>query len=372
MHHLPAVELLSEDGSAASGAPGAGGIPLAAVAGLTGPGDLVDGRVTLRDLHRRNRVILVERAGAPGLAVKRGPGVGGEIANLRRLAVVPGLAEALPRIASADPARGEIVLRAEQDGIHLWEHHTRERRFAPAIGAAIGSVLGRLHRGTRGWHGEAGTDGPPSSLTIHRPVVDDLRHMSPASMELAREIQHHASLAGELDRLRADWRAECLVHDDVKWANVLVVPRDGGEPTTVQLIDWEHLRAGDPAWDVGSALAAYVAFWIDTIPSGRDGGDLQSRARAASAPIEDMHPAMAAVWERYLREGAAPAGDARDLMRRASCFCAVRLIRSAFEETETRETMTMRAGLHLQVAANVLDDPLAAAEGLLGLAVPAA
>ena len=49
----------------------------------------------------------------------------------------------------------------------------------------------------------------------------------------------------------------CLVHGDLRWANVLVAL--DAEPPRVWLVDWELACRGDPAWDVGSVLADLLA-----------------------------------------------------------------------------------------------------------------
>ena len=55
------------------------------------------------------------------------------------------------------------------------------------------------------------------------------------------------------------WRPSCLIHGDVKWDNTILDP---GPPVTVKLFDWELAGSGDPAWDVGSALADLLSVRI--------------------------------------------------------------------------------------------------------------
>ena len=328
---------------------------------------MLGGDVSVREIQRRNRILLVRRRGRDGLLVKRGPGVRAEIANLALLRAIPGLAPALPDVDEAATTDDVLVLRAEEGTVHLWDHHELLHAFPAAVGTSLGRSLAALHHGTRDLEGDARLDGPPAILSIHDPRVEDLRTLSAASHELIREVQGHHSLPERLEALSAGWVPGCLVHDDVKWPNIVVTPARSGEGPELRLIDWEHLRRGDPAWDVGSALAAYVGFWADAVASGEAGTDVVTRADATWVAIESMKPAMAALWSAYV-EGVGLDGAGRlALTRRSVGLCAARLVRSAFEEAEARDVMTLRMGLTLQIAANILDDPLAAADILLGL-----
>lgn len=335
--------------------------------GLVPVEDVLGGNVSVREMQRRNRVLLVGGAGPRGRVAKQGPGVPAEIANLALLRTIPDLTRSLPDVDDAASSDDVLVVRTEQGSVHLWEHHERLRSFPPQIGASLGRILATLHCGTGDLAGDARLAGPPAVLSIHEPLVEDLRTLSAASHDLIREVQDHGSLPQRLEALSADWRATCLVHDDVKWPNVIVPPAPHDGSPDIRLIDWEHLRRGDPAWDIGSALAAYVGFWVDAVASGERGTDPVTRAESTWVSIEMMKPAMAALWSAYVEAAGVTGAGRWALMRRAVGLCAARLVRSAFEEAEARDVMTMRIGLTLQVAANILDDPLAAAHALLGL-----
>jgi hypothetical protein len=130
-------------------------------------------------------------------------------------------------------------------------------------------------------------------------------------------------------------------------------------------VDWEHSGSGDPAWDLGSALAAYVTFWLASIVPAVD-ADAARLAAAARYPLREMWPAMAALWSSYLATGEADAGR-RELRRRTSAHCGARLVQTALEEAAHRDRTSGLARLHVQVAENILSDPERAATDLLGL-----
>ena len=259
------------------------------------------------------------------------------------------------------------MLAVEAGAEDLWAYGLARRRLPAAVAAHVGRALGLLHRGTRLPDPRAAPDRAPYALSLHRPRLDDLRALSPGSIDLVKALQAHGTIGERLDALRLGWREEALVHFDVKWPNVLVVPAADGRPGSIRLVDWEQAGDGDPAWDVGSAFAAFVSFWLYSIPrptTGRTPGDLASSARV---PLGEMRGAIRACWESYLTAAQIATAPAEDLLRRAVGLCAARLVRTASEESQIRTTLDARSALHLQVAANVLDDPDAAAARLLGL-----
>ena len=74
-----------------------------------------------------------------------------------------------------------------------------------------------------------------------------------------------------------------LVHGDVKWDNVVL------DPHGMQLFDWELSGAGDPAWDLGSAVA-------DTISRP---ARMQGRAALPPDPADWVDACVAALLGGY-------------------------------------------------------------------------
>jgi hypothetical protein len=328
----------------------------------------VRGDLVLRDASSRNANAIVLEPPGPGYFLKRVGEPGVEASVYRRIADLPELAPYLPRSVRSDAARNILLLEVEDRARDLWAHHLAGG--APDLGAGreVGRALGVLHRTTRLDAARAAPREAPYVLRCHRPRIADLRELGQAAAELVGVLQRHPAIGKGLDELRRDWTAAALIHGDVKWPNVIVVPGDGGS-APIRLVDWEHARDGDPGWDIGSALAAYVSFWLYSIPASAPGFTSVGLAASAGAPIAGLRPGIRACWEGYLEGAGARAEGARSRLRaRAVRFAAARLIRTAYEEAETQPRLSRRAALHAQVAANMLADPDGAAERLLGLA----
>ena len=113
----------------------------------------------------------------------------------------------------------------------------------------------------------------------------------------------------------AAWRAECLIHGDLRWANVLVAA-DAVVPS-VLLVDWELACLGDPAWDIASVL---TDLFVAAAGTG---------AAVARAPLTWEH---AHAFLGGYRASAAPApGRWSDLVERSVRLAGLRLVQALIE-----------------------------------------
>ena len=92
--------------------------------------------------------------------------------------------------------------------------------------------------------------------------VDDLVDVVGETPALVAELQRAPGLDAALRGLSAAAPSGCaLVHGDLKLDNVMAGPT----PEQLRLVDWELAGAGDPAWDLGSALGDLVFRWLSTV-----------------------------------------------------------------------------------------------------------
>lgn len=234
--------------------------------------------------------------------------------------------------------------------------------------ASVGAALAQIHR-------IAMPTNPVCSLlsgmSAH-PIVrgrlgpKTLEGMSTASRKLATLIDEIEPLKFQLSLLSGGSR-RCLIHNDLKWDNILVHPKEGEtEPTDVKIIDWEMAGIGDPCWDVGTVLSEFVAFWATSIPVV--GGEPYEGL--AKYPIEDMQPAIRAFWESYAETMEFDRVTARERLIKSVRFAGARLIQTAYERTQTMTHLTPHIYLLLQLSLNIMEGPEDAAEGLFGIPLP--
>jgi hypothetical protein len=208
---------------------------------------------------------------------------------------------------------------------------------------------------------------PPWALSIHRPDLGVMRDSSAANLEVIRIVQRSEGFSQSLDRLARDWRVECVIHYDVKWDNFIVPASDGrARRDRMKLVDWELAQEGDPCWDLGSAFAHYLSFWVFSIPVTGETPP-QQWPDLARYPLARMRPALTACWNAYRRNRDLEGDAARSTLVRSVRFAGARLVQTAYEATQASIEITGNVIILLQLAANVLARPHEAAVQLLGL-----
>jgi hypothetical protein len=285
---------------------------------------------------------------------------------------VAGLSRYLPTLRDYDSDNNVLVLDLLPGAVDLREHQLLGRRFSTRAARAIGRALGMLHdplrlesidRETAG----ALVDGPPGSLSLHRPHVALLTEASAASIELIRLIQSSSELCDHLDGLRAQWNEDALIHRDFKWDNVVThVSALTGRAGHPIIIDWELAGVGDPDWDTGSVFADYLDTWLLSIPMGA-GDPFDSYLEHARYPLASMHPAMRAFWDSYVQTRGFDALAARDRLARGIRYAAARLVQSAFEQSQVSYELDSGAAGAIQLSVNILRRPNEAGVHLLGV-----
>jgi aminoglycoside phosphotransferase (APT) family kinase protein len=266
----------------------------------------------------------------------------------------------VPAYHGYDGRNGVLVLELIPNAEDLRTRHLRTGAFPAVLGARLGHALGTLHAETRAQYAELPA---PWVLSLHRPDVSVFRDISAANIQLIKIVQSTEGFGDRLDDLRRDWHATSLIHQDVKWDNCLV-SSDGSDG--VRLIDWEVATAGDPAWDVGSALSHYLSFWLFSIPV--TGAEPPARFPSlARFRLDAMKEPCRACWEAYAD---ANPDDARGaaFLERSVAYAGGRLVQTAFEASQHAQQLASGAVLHLQLAFNILARPGVAATQLLELA----
>ncbi|HVS64124.1 MAG TPA: phosphotransferase [Thermoanaerobaculia bacterium] len=349
---------------------------------------MIAGGVEISTLSRRNLNLRVSRREGPGWLVKQADPL--RTGGARTLARELELYEVFARESVAEPLRELIprarLLRRDPPLFAVeWKAGARSpwrvyrdspaERFPCTPAADLGAALGLLHATFDGRARDAGSGlsrlprRPADFLSVHLPAPHELRRMSAAQVEISRLIQSEPAIGAGLDRARSDWRPQTLLHGDVRSANLLVLPpsteRDGG----VVLIDWELAKWGDPAWDLGCAMADLVHFWVRGMP--RDAAlPPERRAAQARVPLSAIQPAFAALWSAYRSAPGSAASAERegDLLLRAVRCSAARLIQAAWQRCSGVASVAVSERSLLQIAANVLSDPAGAGRTLYSLA----
>src|SRR5690349_18348107 len=329
------------------------------------PRAVVCDELAVLDVSSRNGVFVVTTRGGEALVVKQaGPHSAGTLAHeaavLAALGADPSIGHAIPAIVHHDPDAARLVLRTP-DGARNWKKATRAgARHALAPARRLGRLLAAVHA-----IDPDRVEPPPAGTTamwglrIPEPELEFVLNLSRGSRELVGLLQENVALCARLRELAAPPVRRTLTHGDLRWENCLRVSANGSRRDGVLLIDWELAGPGDPAFDVGTVLAEYLANWIESIPV-LDRNDVGRFAEFAGRPL--ARDALGAFWDAY--RGAAP--EAPPLHRVAE-LTGLRLLQSAVERTQDAYEATTPARLLATVGERLLGAPELGAMMLLGL-----
>ena len=340
---------------------------------------IVDGDVEVINMSRRNVSFRVLTTHGHDFLVKQGVGaeratsVGQEALFLTESKILgmEGPQRHLPMVRAWDAERRILVFGLVPGARNLAEHQHRTRCWSRGLAGQIGLALRELHHWQISQNDSLeavlARSQPPAVLSIHRPDVRVFELMSSSGLEIIKIVQESSVLCAALDEMKSAWQAACVIHGDMKWDNVVLLPRrDGKRGYEVQLVDWEMVQLGDPLWDVASFLSHYLDAWISSIPLTEVSPE--SQVSAATIPIERLQPAMRRFWECYC--GSAMHQENNDglhMMERVVAYAAARLIQFAIEVDQQQAILSASSVVRLQVAHNMVQRPFVATTSLLGL-----
>jgi hypothetical protein len=265
-----------------------------------------DDELQVEDLSRSHAVTRVTPPQGQAAVVKMplpsnlaiGRGLDAELRAYRMAGWVDGLAAALPTPLLIDEARQLLVLRDDGARRSLLELLLAEPQHVGWAADALGRLVAGWHRDTAGL--EVPVPALPFGLELERRTADALSVLGERGRRLARDLLADPDLGGAVRAALAGWTPACVIHGDLKWDNCLVV--ESGGDRRVKVIDWELAGFGDPAWDLGCAIAEQLAF--------------------------DFEQAVPALLRAYASTG-------QPLPRNLAVMTATRLLQSAVEREDT-------------------------------------
>lgn len=338
---------------------------------------VVDGDYVVVDSSGRNRNFQVIRESAPGYFVKQilhwDPQT---IAMLQCEAACywlahndadfSPLAPLLPEFFYYDLERHVLITELIPEGENLYEHFRRVGGFTTNMAGRLGRALGTYHQVA----GDGLNSSPhcsifprqlPWILSADRRASHPFKQLSPATSQLFDLVDSSTELPRALDRLRAGWRADTLMHGDMRWENCVLAPRDSAG---LKIVDWELADIGDACWDIGGIIQAYLSASIMSAPTS-PGGTPSPRDETADYHSEAVRPSIRAFWQEYV--GVLHLGDevARELFSRCVGYAAARMIQSAYEYVQFSPQVSANALRLVRVSADILRDTPQAARRLL-------
>lgn len=353
--------------------------------GRVTPDDIVSGDFVALEAGRRNRNFKVFLRDRAGLFIKQVSTATAEMATtLHREAACYQLAQEnpnfsalrghVPRLLDYDPKRHTLTVELVKDGESLNEYHSRVRAFPESVGLMQARLIASQQREA------ARMMSTPADLALFprmRPWLLSLTEnaelmassLSPGQWRLVQILRQTPELRRGLAALAASWQVNSLIHVDVKWDNFLLFRNSEGQEA-LWLVDWELADFGDAAWDAACVLAAYLQFWVFSVPVDPSQADPAVMIPHAPYRLEMLWPAVRAFWREYVRQMGLTSPQAAHHFTRCVMFAGARLVLTCFEmhpATYSGPGILPQGTLCLRLASALFSDPLRAGRELLGL-----
>jgi thiamine kinase-like enzyme len=343
--------------------------------GIVDLADLIEGRLKLTSIYRRNCNTRVEIVDECGYMLKQ-PSLEDAKAQTTLLAEatfyqfcqskeeLSELCASLPHMEHHDPLRSIVLLNWIDNSKTLWEaYHSSDKQFPFQVVRDLGCILGTGHRLLRGVNSGPGdlvfSRACPWSLRLHQPTPAILQTLSPANHHLLKMLQIQPAANELLEGIFAQWEPETIIHGDIRGENILVsdIASDATTSRRLSILDWEMVQYGDPAWDIAGFFQDTVCFWVSTL-SWSD--STENHEPRFTSPIQwsVLQRALRAFWLGY--KSTNELINEASLLRRAVMFSAPRLLQSIFEIGQDVDVMAAHSFILLQIAMNILKDPDAA------------
>lgn len=217
----------------------------------------------------------------------------------------------LPELLLYDAENSILVSTYLDNYQDLGEFYSKNNVFPTQVAAQIGSCLAIIHRETwnksiyREFFAQEEFAGKPKVSPL---LLDSLERIGPEIFGLAPMgglkffalYQRYDSLAEAVNLLSRTISPICLTHNDLKLNNILLNQnwKDVNE-NVVRLIDWERSDWGDPAFDLGMAIASYLQIWLGSLVISNS-LSIEESLRLATTPLELLQPSMGRLTLAYL------------------------------------------------------------------------
>lgn len=274
------------------------------------------------------------------------------------------LAEFTPKFYVYDEINHVLITEYYRNSKDVFSIHMQTLNFVPKFGKMQAEVLADLHTKSQKFveknkNSENFKKVVPWAFKFHYGPKEWFNLRSGADNYLFQAVQNDEIFKSTIQKLHDEWRQKTLIHGDIKMNNFLVVKDENGEK--MKLIDWEIVDFGDPAWDVAGVFQGYLARW-----AYHYFGSSNSKKEFTSEMLETT---MSLFWEEYKNRTSLFGENAEDFLSRTMQFSAVRLIQTCLEASHSDKNLAESNARILQMSQNILRQPIAASENLLGIKI---
>jgi Phosphotransferase enzyme family len=275
----------------------------------------------------------------------------------------------LPVLLHHDKANAILVIEYLADYTNIYDLLFHQQDLSSANAAEIANVLFLLHSITAETIVQLNEAG---LITVNKPWILNLPEIKTLSANTARseaaaaglqliyDVPGFIKLIEETAKL---WEPTSLVHGDSKLNNFLVkADKTETDSWALKLIDWELFNTGDPMWDLATVFQSALTAWIIN-----EDPVYKTNARLKTFNYSKMQLFISACFTNYAAANKWDDAETRVKLEKCTAFCGLRLLHNCFETTPHAQSLRPYSARLLQLAHNILSNPAAAAQQVLGI-----
>jgi hypothetical protein len=286
----------------------------------------------------------------------------------------------IPEVLHFDSENSIILFRYLDNYRDLMDFYAKENIFPAEVAAAIGTLLGTIHRHTfnrKNYQDFFCSETDNLTTNQVQSLIRGLERIGPEvfglipadGLKFFALYQRYDSLGHAIAELGNAFTPCCVTHNDLKLNNILLHEDWEHESTSiVRLIDWERSNWGDPAFDLGTLIASYVQIWLSSMVVSKS-LSIEESLRLAMTPLEKLQPSIATLTKAYLDTFPEIVERRPDFWRRVVQFAGFGLIQRIQAMIEYQKSFGNGGIAMLQVAKTLLCRPEQSMPTIFGSAI---
>ena len=284
-----------------------------------------------------------------------------------------------------DESNSILIYKYPKDYIELESYYINQKSFQSAIAEFVGITLAILHRETLNSRNcydlmNETVEGKLCNQFLYPVHLQDRLEperffmLPPESYMLIGFYQRSESLRAAVKELVVHHNHYCLAHNKLHLNNILI-PRDWekllsqtkhSNKSIVKITNWESYSWGDPASDLGTAIAGYLLLWLNSLIVHPD-IELEKSLQLATTPLEVIQPSIVTMTRAYISKFPEILEDRPDFLKRVIQFSGLGLIYNVIARIQSFKGFNNQSLSILHVAKSLLCRPKKSFKSVFGI-----
>lgn len=273
----------------------------------------------------------------------------------------------LPELLLYDDENSILVSTYLDNYEDLAKFYSKKNVFPTQVAAQIGSCLATIHRETwnKSIYREFFAQDFARKTKVSPLLLNSLEQIGPeifglvpmGGLKFFALYQRYDSLEAAVNLLSKTISPICLTHNDLKLNNILLLQKwEDVNENVIRLIDWERSDWGDPAFDLGMAIASYLQTWLGSLVISNS-LSIEESLRLATTPLELIQPSIGGLTLAYLEAFPEILKYRPDFLKQVLRLAGFSLITAILAMVQHEKTFNNTGIAMLQVAKALLCRP---------------